>query len=277
MATVVSGTRLAEAWAAVRRRRPLVHHLTNLVTVGHVADVTLSCGARPVMAQALEEVEEVAAQAAALVLNLGTPTRERLAVMLAAGRAANRRGVPVVLDPVGCGATRFRRAAAARLLEAVRVRVVRGNRAEIATLAGLGATMVGVEAGETPADPLEAARRLAHQTAAVVAATGAHDVVSDGTQAWTVVHGHPLLTRITGGGDMATAVVAAVAAVEPDAVVATLAGLVAFGLAAEAAASAARGPGSFRPALLDALAALEPERVRDGAAVRAVAGVAGRG
>ncbi|MDI6773689.1 MAG: hydroxyethylthiazole kinase, partial [bacterium] len=142
------GDRAAVLLAALRKQRPLVHHLTNFVTMQAVASATRALGALPVMAMAGDDAEEVAAAADALVLNLGTPTPERLEVMLAAGRVATVRSIPIVLDPVGAGATRYRTVAAGRLLDELRVTVVRANPGEAAALLGRSGFVRGVETVE---------------------------------------------------------------------------------------------------------------------------------
>jgi hydroxyethylthiazole kinase len=255
--------------ARVRDARPLVHHITNTVTQNDVANATLAIGASPVMAHAPEEVEAMTAQAQALVLNIGTLTVAAVEAMLRAGRRANAGGIPVVLDPVGAGATPFRTAQTERLLAAVRFACIRGNGGEIAALAGRSGTVRGVDAandagpgaGSTDADTADLAAALAARLGCAVAATGAVDVVSDGARLVRLTHGHPMLRQITGSGCMATACVGAFAAVERDPLGAAVAGLACFEIAAERAAAVASGPGSFRVALIDALAALTPADV----------------
>lgn len=247
--------------ARVRERRPLIHHMTNTVTMNDVANVTLALGASPVMAHALEEVEEMVSAAQALVLNLGTLTRERVDVMVQAGRRANQRGIPVILDPVGAGATTFRTVQALRILGEVRVACVRGNAGEIAALAGTSGGVRGVDATGRVEAVDHLAAEVAGRTGAVIAATGAVDFLSDRRRIVRLDNGHPLLTRITGSGCMATAAVAAFAAVESDVLAAAGSGLVCFEVAAECAAAAAGGPGTFRAALLDAVAALDGQTV----------------
>ena len=250
--------------ARVRKARPLVHHITNTVTQNDVANATLAIGASPVMAQAPEEVEAMVAQARALVLNLGTPAVERVDAMLRAGRRANREGIPVVLDPVGAGATPFRTAQIDRLLGEVRLACVRGNAGEIAALAGRPGAVRGVDtaAGGGPeGDSAQLAPALAARLRCAVAATAAVDIVTDGARLVRLALGHPWLRQITGSGCMASACVGAFAAVEEDALAAAVAALACFEIAAEHAAKTAAGPGSFRVALFDALAALEPGTV----------------
>lgn len=248
----------------VRSTRPLVHHLTNVVTAHDVASVTLALGALPVLAHASEEVEEVTSGAGALVLNLGTLTRQRVEAMRAAGRRANERGIPVVLDPVGVGLTRLRTQAARILLEELRVTVVRGNLAEMAHLSGAGGSLRGVESLGAEASPEEVAQAVARRYGLVAAVTGPRDWVAEGRRLVAVDNGHPLLTRITGAGCMASAVVGCFLAVAQDPLVATAAALAYFGLAAELAAQASQGPGSFRIALLDQLEWLRPGDLHTG-------------
>jgi hydroxyethylthiazole kinase len=246
--------------AAVRERKPLVHQITNYVVMNETANATLALGALPVMAHAREEVEEMAALASALVINIGTLSPPWVEAMVAAGRAANGTGVPVVLDPVGAGATSYRTETARRLLDELELAVVRGNAAEIATLAGRDAEIRGVESIAASDSAAELARAAAQELGAVVAVTGAVDHVSDGGRTIAIENGDPLLATITGSGCMATAITGCFLAVrgrEP--LAAATEALVTFGVAGEDAAREATGPGSFHAALYDALYALDPE------------------
>jgi len=252
--------------ARVRETRPLVHHITNTVTQNDVANATLAIGASPVMAHAPEEVEAMVAQARALVLNVGTLTVAAVDAMVRAARRANAEGIPVVLDPVGVGATPFRTAQVERLLGEARVACVRGNAGEIAALAGRPGMVRGVDAvNEGGADAagtrVGLASALAVRLHCAVAATAEVDVLTDGARLVRLAHGHPWLRQITGSGCMATACIGAFAAVEADALAAAVAGLACYEIAAEQAATTASGPGSFRVALFDALAALDPAAV----------------
>src|SRR2546421_416032 len=191
--------------AAIRERKPLVHQITNYVVMNETANATLALGALPVMAHAREEVEEMATIAAALVLNIGTLSPPWVEAMLAAGRAANSAGVPVVLDPVGAGATSYRTETARRILEEVVVAVVRGNAAEVATLAGREAEIRGVESIGAGGDPAGLAREAALALRCVAAVTGPVDYVSDGERVLAIANGHPLLATVE---DLAAARVA---------------------------------------------------------------------
>lgn len=267
--TAVTAAGAAALLGRVRERRPLVHHITNAVTINDVANVTLALGAAPIMASAPEEVEEVVAAAGALTLNIGTLSVRTVEAMLVAGRRANAVGVPVILDPVGAGATAFRTAQARRLLDELRIACVRGNAGEIAALAGQAGGVRGVDATGRVEAVDRLAQALARRTGAAVAATGPVDLLTDGDRVVRIENGHSLLVRITGSGCMATAAVAAMAAVEADPLAAAVAGLLCFEVAAELAAEAAVGPGTFRVGLLDALAALDAPAVLGRARLRA--------
>ena len=246
----------------LRERKPLVHQITNYVVMNETANATLALGALPVMAHAREEVEEMVALASALVLNIGTLSPHWIEAMLLAGKAANEHGVPVVLDPVGAGATRFRTDTARRLLDEVKVAVLRGNPGEIATLVGVHAEVRGVESIGVSGEPADLARAAAQSLELVASVTGPIDHVSDGDRALAVANGHPLLAAVTGTGCMSSAITGCFLAVAEDTPLeAAAAALAAFGVAAEDAAHDAKGPGSFHVGLYDALAALEPETI----------------
>ena len=244
--------------AAIRERKPLVHQITNYVVMNETANATLAIGALPVMAHAPQEVEEMASAASALVLNIGTLSDEWIEAMIAAGLAANAAGVPVVLDPVGAGATEYRTDTCRRLLDVLELAVVRGNSAEIATLAGRPAEIRGVEAIGANGGP-DLAREAARSLGCVVAVTGPVDHVSDGETVNSVANGHELMATVTGTGCMSTAITGCFLGVQPHALTAATGALVAFGVAGEDAAESAKGPGSFHVALYDALYALDPD------------------
>jgi hydroxyethylthiazole kinase len=244
--------------AAIRSRKPLVHQITNFVVMNETANATLALGALPVMAHAVQEVEEMAQAASALVLNIGTLSDEWVDSMLRAGRAANGAGVPVVLDPVGAGATAYRTETARMLVNDLEVAVVRGNSAEIATLAGRHAEIRGVEALGEGGGP-ELARQAAEVLGSVVAVTGPVDHVSDGERVLAIANGHELMATVTGTGCMATAITGCFLAVRSESPLEAAAeALVAFGVAGEDAARQASRPGSFHVALYDALFDLDP-------------------
>jgi len=244
----------------LRERKPLVHQITNYVVMNETANATLALGALPVMSHAREEVEEMVALAGALVLNIGTLSSHWIDAMLLAGKSANEHGIPVVLDPVGAGATRFRTETARRLLDEVKVAVLRGNQGEVATLVGVQAEVRGVESIGAGGEPADLARAAARNLGLVASVTGQIDHVSDGDRVLAVANGHELLAAVTGTGCMSSAITGCFLAVEPDRPLEAAAeALAAFGVAAEDAARDAQGPGSFHVGLYDALAALEPE------------------
>jgi hydroxyethylthiazole kinase len=251
---------LAELAAAslerIRARTPLIHNITNYVVMNDTANALLAIGASPVMAHAPQEVREMVGYAGALVINIGTLEDAWIASMLAAGDEANARGVPIVLDPVGVGATRLRTETVERLLGALRVAVVRGNAGELAAMAGLAGEVRGVDSVSAES-PDGAALLVATRTGGAAVASGVVDYVSDGARAVEVRNGHPMMGRITGSGCMATAVTGAFLAVEKDSFLAAAEAMVAFGIAGEMAAERSAGPGTFRANLLDALASLD--------------------
>ena len=248
----------------VRTQQPLVHHITNYVTVNDCANITLAIGASPIMADAAEEAAEIAAMASAVVINIGTLNARTIPSMIEAGRCANRRGAPVILDPVGAGASRLRGETANRLLQAMHVDVLRGNISEIRFIAGLSAATKGVDAAEqdatASADAAAMARSLAARLGCVVAITGKQDVVSDGNRTILIDNGHPMLSRLTGTGCMCSSLVASCCGAHPGHLFeATVAGILTMGIAGEIAYEAAgeRGNGSFRVALHDAVSRMD--------------------
>jgi hydroxyethylthiazole kinase len=253
---------------AIRDRKPLVHQITNFVVMNETANATLAIGALPVMAHAPQEVEEMARAASALVLNIGTLSDEWVEAMLAAGKAANGAGVPIVLDPVGAGATVYRTETAQTLARELSPAVVRGNAAEIATLAGQQAEIRGVEAVGAAAGP-ELAQQAAQALGCIAAVTGAVDYVSDGERAFAIANGHELMATVTGTGCMATAITGCFLGVRRDEPLEAAAeALVAFGVAGEDAAKVASKPGSFHVALYDALYDLDTGTIDSRAQVR---------
>lgn len=254
--SVAAGTTLGE----LRERKPLVHQITNYVVMNETANATLALGALPVMAHAPQEVEEMVGFASALVLNIGTLSEHWIEAMLIAGRAASARGVPVVLDPVGAGATAYRTDTARRILDEVDVTVLRGNPGEVATLVGADAEVRGVESIAAGLEPAELAQEAGRQLGLVASVTGPVDHISDGERTLAVANGHRLLAAVTGTGCMSSALTGCFLAAKPaEPLDAAAEALAAFGVAAEDAAEGAGGPGTFHARLYDALAALDPE------------------
>jgi len=254
--SISPGTTLGE----LRKRKPLVHQITNYVVMNETANATLALGALPVMAHAPEEVEEMVGLASALVLNIGTLSEHWIEAMLLAGRAAGAREIPVVLDPVGAGATAYRTETARRILDELRVTVLRGNAGEVATLVGAEAEVRGVESIAVGVEPPELARQAARRLGLVASVTGPVDHVSNGERVLAVANGHPLLAAVTGTGCISSALTGCFLAAKPDEPLEAAAeALAALGVAAENAAAGAEGPGTFHARLYDALAALDPD------------------
>src|SRR5579862_9828920 len=248
----------------IRERKPLVHQITNYVVMNETANATLALGALPVMAHALEEVEEMVRLASALVLNIGTLSQHWIESILLAGGEATARGIPIVLDPVGAGATTYRTETARRILGTVGVTVLRGNAGEIGTLLGAAAEVRGVESISVGVEPADLAREAGRRLGVIAAVTGPVDHVSDGERVLAVANGDPLLATVTGTGCMSSALTGCFLAAKPDAPLEAAAeALAAFGVAAEDAAEGAGGPGTFHARLYDALYALDPTTLDD--------------
>ena len=256
---------LADALTALRDRPPLVQCLINIVVAGWTANVLLAVGAAPAMVDNPHEAGEFAAIAGGVLVNLGTPYDDTAAAMHLAVAGAKLAGTPWVLDPVAAGALGWRTDLARQLLSAARPTIIRGNASEILALGG-GTGGRGVESVDSPEAAAQVARDLANQQYSVIAVSGPIDHITDGRRMVRLSNGHPWLTRVTGVGCALGALMAAFAAVVPDAVVAAAAATATLTVAADSAAKQAHGPGSFAIALLDELALIEPadlaERVR---------------
>jgi hydroxyethylthiazole kinase len=251
-----------EILARVRDRQPLVHHLTNWVTIYDCAQVVKVLGASPVMAHAKEEVAEMTGLASSLVLNIGTLTPDFVDAMLLAARAANARGIPVILDVCGAGATSLRDDSCLKLLTEANIDIVKGNASEIARVSGAQVQTKGVDATEVKLNLPELAQSLARRRQSVVVVTGPEDIVAGPQKLFLVRNGHPLMGRVVGTGCMAASIIGAFAAVEPDLAVAAAAALVCFGVAAEISAQQASGPAGFKERLFDALYLLDEATLR---------------
>ena len=259
---VISAAALWADLQAVRRQAPLVHNITNFVVMNYSANALLAVGASPVMSHAQEEVQDMVGIAQALVLNIGTLEPAWIESMRLALQAARQRGVPVVLDPVGAGATPYRNAAIGELLRCGAPAVVRGNGSEVMSVAGLAAATRGVDSAAASGEALDAARALARDLQAVVCISGADDHVVDAGGRWaTLSNGDAWMTRVTGVGCSASALVGAFCAVQPDRWRATLAAMAVLGVAGELAAERTRaagaGVGRLQIELLDGLQLLD--------------------
>jgi hydroxyethylthiazole kinase len=265
-------TTASAAWQDVVRIResaPLVHNITNYVVMNTTANALLAIGASPVMAHAIEEVEAVARMAGALVINIGTLSPAWIDAMLLAGRAASKQGIPIVLDPVGAGATAYRTDTARQLGRDVMPAVIRGNASEIRAMAQADSVTRGVDSVHSSEASVDQARRVAGEYRCVVAMSGATDIIVCGDATTRVANGHPIMPRITGLGCAASALAGAFAAVNPSPYEAAVHAMIVMGIAGEIAAERSSGPGSFWAQFLDALYALQESdiitrmRIRD--------------
>jgi len=254
--------------SAVKEKSPLIHHITNYVTVNDCANIVLAIGGSPVMADDLEEVAEMVGFASALVLNIGTLNSRTIESMLVAGLRAKELGVPVILDPVGVGATKLRTNTAERLISELKPDVIRGNMSEIMVLAGQNVAIKGVDSIADEQGSSVIAKRFASELNCVIAITGKTDVVSNGHKVCLLDNGHRILADVTGTGCMTTSLVGTFCGVSKDYYTASIAGIISMGIAGEIAQASlhhGEGIGTFRVRLLDSIYNLTPEILaRDG-------------
>jgi hydroxyethylthiazole kinase len=246
---------------AIRARAPLIHNITNYVVMNSTANALLAIGASPVMAHAEEEVEEMVSIASALVINIGTLSASWVRAMQRAMRCASERGIPIVLDPVGAGATSYRTQTVRELIAYTTPQIIRGNASEIAALVDSQASTKGVDATLASGSVLEAARALSRSTDSVVSISGDVDYVVWREQQTAIRNGHPMMPRVTGLGCTATALCGAFAAVNPSPFAAAAHAMAVLGIAGEVAAERAAGPGSLQMHLIDALYNLSVEQI----------------
>jgi hydroxyethylthiazole kinase len=256
-----NGRMLGEALRRVRAEAPVVHNITNYVVMNTTANALLAVGASPVMAHAAQEVEEMVGIARALVLNIGTLSDDWIEAMILAGVAARQRGIPIILDPVGAGATSYRTTTARRLLSEVSPTIVRGNASEIRALCSEVAATRGVDSVHGTEESLDAALALSQAQGCVVSMSGPTDIIVSGESVARVRNGVPMMTRVTGMGCTASALTGAFAAVTASPFLAATQCMAVLGVAGELAAERATGPGSFQVHLFDALSALAPDEL----------------
>jgi hydroxyethylthiazole kinase len=252
----------------LRSAKPLIHSITNFVVMNTTANALLACGASPVMAHAQEEVEEMVSFARSLVLNIGTLTPYWIDSMIMAGKRANEKNIPVILDPVGSGATKLRTDSAKRIIDEIRISVVRGNASEVLSLAHEDSRTKGVDAIHRVDDAAGAAVILAKELDTTLAITGVVDLITDGKITYRVANGHALMGYVTGTGCAATVIIGAFLAVDNNPVEATTTALAYFGLAGEEAAANAAAPGTFQVSLLDALYTIDKKQLEEGAKIQ---------
>ena len=267
---------LKEMLENVRYRTPLIHSITNYVTVNDCANILLACGGSPIMADDIGEAEEITSLCGGLNINIGTLNGNTIPSMFAAGKRSNSLGHPVVLDPVGAGASGLRTQTARRLLEEVEFTVIRGNISEIKALASGTGTTRGVDAcaadavtDETLDDAVAFAMRFAEKTGAVMAITGAIDIVANGCRAYCIRNGHPMMSRITGTGCQLSALIAAYVTANPghpwEAAAAAVCAMGLCGELAFARLSPQDGNSSYRSYIIDAVCNLTGENLEGGA------------
>jgi len=265
-----------EIFQKVRDTSPLVHNITNYVTVNDCANILIACGGSPIMSDDPAEVEEITSICGGLNINIGTLNQQTIPSMFLAGRKANGLGHPVILDPVGAGASVLRTRTALQLLEEIHFTVIRGNISEIKALALGSGTTKGVDADvadtvneENMDSAIEFAKKFARKTGAVIAITGAIDIVADKEKAFVLRNGHPMMSKITGSGCMLTAMIAAYLVANPGhALEATAAAVCAMGLCGELAfdhLAANEGNSSYRNRLIDEIYHLDGDRLESGA------------
>ncbi|MFK3938380.1 hydroxyethylthiazole kinase [Alkalihalobacillus sp. NPDC078783] len=246
----------------VKQDNPLIHCMTNMVVTTYTANGLLALGASPVMAYAKEEVGDMAQAAGALLLNIGTPSNELTEAMIIAGKAANQAGKPVVLDPVGAGATPYRTEICQKILSEVDVTIVRGNAGELSALVGVEGVVKGVD-GSSDGDKEAIAKQVALTFSCVAVLTGEVDVITDGSETYMVSNGHEWLTKVVGTGCLLGGVVAAFAATaaKADYVKSSAQAVSYYGVAAEKAyvGSSKDGYGAFGQTFIDQLGALTEE------------------
>jgi len=253
---------IAENLQKIRDQKPLIHHITNYVTVNDCANMTLAIGASPVMADDIGEVEDMVSFAAALILNMGTLNGRTIESMLAAGRKARQMGIPVIFDPVGVGATKLRTVTAERIIHEICPTVIRGNMSEIKIIAGFQETIKGVDSVASGQDGEQIAQELSQKLAAVIAITGKQDIIAQGGRSLRIDNGHPMLSQVTGTGCMATSLIGCFCGVTEDYFTGAAAGVMMMGLAGELAQhslQAGDGIGTFRMRLFDAVSTITAE------------------
>lgn len=252
-----------ELLARIREKAPLIHNITNFVVMNSSANILLAIGASPVMAHCRAEVEEMTSMASALVLNIGTIQEDWLKSMILAARTANSVGIPVILDPVGAGATRLRTEAVKEIMENSSISVLRGNCSEVLSLGSADIKTKGVDSSLSMSDQIvDAAKKMAIDKSCIIAISGEEDCITDGSKVFRVSNGQPIMTRVTGTGCGLSAVTAAFCAVADDDLArATAAAFGYYGLCADLAVQTSDKPGSFPAAFIDHLYSAGSEEI----------------
>ncbi|MBD7912225.1 hydroxyethylthiazole kinase [Clostridium cibarium] len=265
---------VSESLSAVREKNPLVHHITNYVTVNDCANITLAIGGSPVMADDINEVYDMVSLASSFVINIGTLNSRTVEAMIKGGKRANELNIPVILDPVGAGATPYRTEVAKRILEEIRISVIRGNLSEIKTLYGVKTKTKGVDSGDVideNADEFTKAKKISKDFAkklnTVVVITGAVDIITDGNNLYSVYNGQKIMSKITGTGCMCTSLIGSYLGATENVLVAALSGIVSMGIAGEIACEnldkSNEGTGTLKVRIIDAIFNLNEKVIID--------------
>jgi len=245
----------------IREQAPLVHNITNYVVMNSTANALLAIGASPVMAHAIDEVEEMVGIANALVINIGTLSRPWIDSMVKAARTAKKRGIPIILDPVGVGATKFRTDTATNILAEAPATIIRGNASEVRALSFTGGSTKGVDSTHESDEALGPARELSRRYGCAVSVSGAVDIVVHGENLLRIYNGHPLMPKVTGLGCTASALTGAFAAVNPSPLFAAAHAMAVMGIAGEIAAESSKGPATLQLHFIDALYQLNESEI----------------
>lgn len=254
----------------VKRESPLIHHITNFVTVNDCANIVLALGGSPVMTDDIREVEDMVSISSALVLNIGAVDPHISEAMLLACKKANEVGIPVVLDPVGVGSTTFRTDFTQKILDEMKVSVICGNMSEIKVLAGVKTQVKGVDSTDTTIGGEEIAEKLALKLGCIVAATGKKDIITSGGETYIIENGHEMMSRVTGTGCMCTSLIGTYSAVSNNLLQSAIAGVLTMGLAGEKSFHSLKkneGTGTFRVRLIDNVSNLTGEEILQNAKV----------
>ncbi len=253
---------LIEDLEQVRSKSPLIHNITNYVVMNNTANALLAIGASPVMAHAKDEVAEMAGIASALVINIGTLDAAWVDSMIIAGKTASAKNTPVILDPVGVGATSYRTKVCKQIINECKPTIIRGNASEIMALCNSNVKTKGVDSTDSSETALDTAKLLAQQTNAIVVISGQTDYITDGTNVETVNNGNPMMARVTGMGCTASAMVATFAAINNNPFKAGIHAMTVMGIAGEIAVSKSKGNGSLQVNFLDELYNLSAETIQ---------------
>lgn len=253
---------LIEDLEQVRSKSPLIHNITNYVVMNNTANALLAIGASPVMAHAKDEVAEMAGIASALVINIGTLDAAWVDSMIIAGKTASAKNTPVILDPVGVGATSYRTKVCKQIINECKPTIIRGNASEIMALCNSNVKTKGVDSTDSSETALDTAKLLAQQTNAIVVISGQTDYITDGTNVETVNNGNPMMARVTGMGCTASAMVATFAAINNNPFKAGIHAMTVMGIAGEIAACKSKGNGSLQVNFLDELYNLSAETIQ---------------